>query len=112
MTLAEAVAAATANAAGKRGRSTSDSMSKPPSSDAPAAKSLVDMHAEAQAASKKAKKEKAEWEGQHPWKPWNRETDLDIRGVNPKGKESILNNQHMGTLKDRFGGGRRETSFM
>ena len=49
---------------------------------------------------------------QHPWKPWNRDTDLDVRAANPKGKETILNNQHMGKLGDRFGGGTRETTFM
>ena len=55
----------------------------------------------------------ADWEGKHPWKPWNRDTDLDVRAANPKGKESILNNQHMGTLGDRFGTqGRKETTFM
>ena len=54
----------------------------------------------------------AEWQGSHPWRPWDREKDLDIRAANPKGKESVLNNQHMGTLGDRFGGGKRETTFM
>ena len=84
----------------------------------PAPKSLVELHEEATKRAKQEKKKEkggkaaAEWAEQHPWKPWNRETDLDIRKVNPKGKESILNNQHMGSIGDRFGGSRRETSFM
>ena len=82
----------------------------------PAPKSLVELVEEQKAKEarekKKGGKAKAEWEGAHPWRPWNRETDLDVRAANPKGKESILNNQHMGKLGDRFGGGRRETTFM
>ena len=80
--------------------------------DGPKPKTLVELHQEQQASEKAAKKGKADWEGQHPWKPWNRDTDLDVRKANPKGKESILNNQHMGKLGDRFGGGRRESTFM
>ena len=79
---------------------------------AAAPKSLVELAAEQAAEAKRQKKGKASWEGQHPWKPWNRETDLDIRASKPKSKETILNNQHMGSLGDRFGGGGRETSFM
>jgi len=115
MSLAQAAALAWANAASGR-------RSQPPSSrtaggeaaddGAPAAQSLVSMHAELQATEKKAKKGKAEWEGAHPWKPWNRETDLDIRAAKPKGVDSILKNQHMGELGTRFGGGGRETTFM
>ena len=78
----------------------------------PAPKSLVQLVEEGAVKPKGAEKSKAEWEGKHPWRPWNRETDLDVRQANPKGKESILNNQHMGKLGDRFGGGRRETTFM
>ena len=70
------------------------------------------MHQELAEKKKLEAKGKADWEGKHPWRPWNRETDLDVRKANPKGKESILNNQFMGKLGDRFGGGRRETTFM
>ena len=80
--------------------------------DAPKAKSLVEEHAERQASEKAAKKGKAEWEGNHPWKPWDRDKDLDIRASKPKSKESMLNDQFMGKLGDRFGGGSRETTFM
>ena len=60
---------------------------------------------------KKGGAKKAGWEGKHPWRPWNRETDLDVRAANPKGKESITKHAIMGTLGDRFGGGRREHTF-
>ena len=120
MTLAEAVALAKRNAAaGKRPRGFETKRVEGGGggggggdSSGPQAKSLVDLHAEQKASEKKEKKGKADWEGQHPWKPWNRDTDLDVRTANPKGKETILNNQHMGTLGDRFGGGSRETTFM
>ena len=120
MTLAEAVALARENAAsGKRprgfetgGNGGGGGGGGGAADDGPKAKSLVEIHAEQAASEKKAKKGKADWEGKHPWKPWNRETDLDIRAANPKGKESILNNQHMGTLGDRFGSRGRDTTFM
>ena len=117
MSLADAVAIAKANAAsGKRPR-------PPPSlqqqgvadgADAPPApKSLVDIHGELQEQAKKQRKGKADWEGHHPWRPFDRDTDLDIRQVKPKAKESILNNNVMGSLSERFGGrGQRESSFM
>ena len=124
MTLAEAVALAKANAASGRrpraqqrggGGGSGSGEGGDEGGGLPAPESLVDMAARL-ADEAKAKgagqKGKGDWEGQHPWKPWNRETDLDIRAVNPKGKETILNNQHMGTLGDRFGGGRKESTFM
>ena len=115
---AEAVALAKQNAAaGKRPRGFETSAGGGAETgggadDGPKPKTLVELHQEQQASEKAAKKGKADWEGQHPWKPWNRDTDLDVRKANPKGKESILNNQHMGKLGDRFGGGRRESTFM
>ena len=77
----------------------------------------------------------AEWQGSHPWRPWDREKDLDVRQVisrrdlgeisrdlgdqdrdarqaKPKGKDSVLNDPIMGDLKSRFGGRHRETTFM
>ena len=117
MTLADAVAIASANAAaGKRPREMATSSGGEGSgSQPPAAKSLVDLNAERLAAEAKqgGKKQKADWEGQHPWRPWDREKDLDIRQVNPKGKESVLKDQIMGSLGDRFGNrGKRESTFM
>ena len=121
MTLADAVAIAKANAAsGRRG------VRPPPTqaashggqegggggggSGAPAPKTLVEVHAELQEKAKVANQGKAEWEGQHPWRPFDRDKDLDIRAAKPKAKETILNNNVMGTLGDRFGGsGRSET---
>lgn len=116
MSLSEAAKLARANAASGR-------RPQPPTSRVAAslgevsegalvAKSLVAVHAELQANEKKATKGKAEWEGAHPWRPWNRDTDLDIRAAKPKGIDSILKNQHMGELGSRFGGGGRETTFM
>ena len=114
MTLADAVALAKSNAAaGKRPRPAGGGGGGGGSGGGggPAAKSLVEVHADVKAEAKKSKKN--DWEGQHPWKPWDRDTDLDIRAAKPKGKETILNDQIMGTLGDRFGGsGRRETTFM
>ena len=80
----------------------------------PRPKSLVEIKAELSAKEAEEKKNaKKDWEGAHPWRPWDRDKDLDVRRANPKGKESILNNQHMGTLASRFGEtGRRETNFM
>ena len=118
MTLADAVAIAKANAASGR-----RSVRPPPTqaagghagggSGAPAPKTLVEVHAELQQKAKAENQGKADWEGQHPWRPWDREKDLDIRQVNPKGKESVLKDQIMGSLGDRFGNrGKRESTFM
>ena len=113
MTLADAVALAKANAAAGRrprahalgGGGGADGAEKP--------KSLVELADELKAEASKDGKKKEDWEGHHPWRPWDREKDLDIRASKPKAKESILNDQIMGTLSDRFGGsGRRETTFM
>ena len=59
---------------------------------------------------KKETKGKAEWEGKHPWKPWDREKDLEVRLG--KSQKDILNDKIMGKISDRFGGGKRETSFI
>jgi hypothetical protein len=94
MTLAEAVAIASANAAaGKHPRAAfaSQASGGGARSEQPGAKSLVEVHAEIKRSDAKSRSGNAEWEGQHPWKPWNRDTDLDVRAANPKGKESILN---------------------
>ena len=117
MSLAEAAALARANAAaGKRpqppSRATAAGVAGGEGAGGEGAKSLVDVHKELKAKEKKAKKGGAEWAGSHPWKPWNRETDLDIRQVQPKGIDSVLKNQHMGELSSRFGSSSRETTFM
>ena len=76
----------------------------------PAPKTLVEVHQELAAKKKAASDGKQDWEGKHPWRPWNRETDLTVRTT--KTKEQTLNDKIMGSISDRFGGGRRETTFM
>lgn len=192
MSLAEAAALAKAMAGHSQRASGREVRGGARDDSKPAEKSLVDLHAEQQAkakAERKAKGAKEEWAGAHPWKPWNRETDLDVRLVptprrkcarsppmtalpaaalargaarclgpllcvaaalcrrgfvpcgfvpcgpslgkahllwrrvclercppdpqaKPKGKESILNNQHMGTIDSRFGNSCRMQTFM
>lgn len=45
--------------------------------------------------------EDASWVGSHPWRPFDREKDLNI-GPKPVSKEAIL--KSAGTLGSRFGG--------
>lgn len=45
--------------------------------------------------------EDASWVGAHPWRPFDREKDLNI-GPKPVSKEDIL--KRAGTLGSRFGG--------
>lgn len=68
------------------------------------------MHQELAEKKKLEAKGKADWEGKHPWRPWNRETDLEVRLG--KTKDDTLNDKIMGKIGDRFGGGRKETTFM
>ncbi len=102
-TLAEAVAIASANA-GKHTRASFGSHQAPFGEDRvaqPAAKSLLEVHAGIKRDERKIRSGKAEWEGNHPWRPWNRETDLDVRAANPKGTETILNHvSHLANLVD------------
>ena len=44
------------------------------------------------------------------WKPWDREKDLEVRLG--KSQKDVLNDKIMGKMSDRFGGGKRETSFI
>ncbi|KAJ6952514.1 GPALPP motifs-containing protein 1 [Populus alba x Populus x berolinensis] len=75
-------------------------------------KSLVQKHhEEASSRSKKKskqKKEKEEWVGQHPWKPWDREKDLEA------GRKSIkLDSDNMAQgLSSRFSSGNFQRSFL
>lgn len=75
------------------------------------AQSLVEMHQEAMLKAKQSKKKKKkeestkkeEWEGSHPWKPWDREKDLVV------GKTVKLDRDSSATaLASRFGAGRLE----
>eukprot|EP00965_Chrysotila_dentata_P209486 6185320-Pleurochrysis_carterae.AAC.1 len=105
MSLAEAAAFARANA-GNRRSAPSARETRAPKDDAdaskPKPKSLVEISAELRDKKKKESNAKSEWEATHPWRPWNRDTDLDVRLTKPKDKETILNNQHLGTLGNRF----------
>ena len=124
MSLAEAakLAAATAASGGARrappavkGGGGGGGSSSGGGGEAKRPKSLVEIHAEAAAAAKKKESggaAKAEWQGAHPWRPWNRETDLDVRRVDPKGQEKIVKHDILGTIGDRFGASKRETTFM
>ncbi|CAL5348274.1 unnamed protein product [Camellia sinensis] len=77
-------------------------------------KSLVEKHKEAARTSssskKKSKQERAkeEWEGQHPWKPWDREKDLTA------GRQSVkLDAEDMSQgLASRFSSGTFQRNFL
>ncbi|CAL5348982.1 unnamed protein product [Camellia sinensis] len=77
-------------------------------------KSLVEKHREAARTSssskKKSKQERAkeEWEGQHPWKPWDREKDLTA------GRQSVkLYAEDMSQgLASRFSSGTFQRNFL
>ena len=63
------------------------------------AKAAVD--GEPAAAQRRGGGEDASWVGSHPWRPFDREKDLNI-GPKPVSKEAIL--KSAGTLGSRFGG--------
>jgi len=77
-------------------------------------KSLVEKHKEStQVRSKKKsksdqEKQKQEWEGQHPWKPWDREKDLTAGRQNVK-----LDAENMAQgLTSRFSSGSFQRNFL
>ncbi|KAM7507596.1 hypothetical protein LguiA_018049 [Lonicera macranthoides] len=79
-------------------------------------KSLVEKHQEStrvRSKKKKAKQEgeggaKEEWEGQHPWKPWDREKDLTAGRLNVK-----LDAENMAQgLTSRFSSGSFQRNFL
>lgn len=75
-------------------------------------KSLVEKHPEStQSRSKnksKQEKVKEEWEGKHPWKPWDREKDLTA------GRQSVkLDAENMAQgLTSRFSSGSFQRNFL
>lgn len=75
-------------------------------------KSLVEKHQEtARSSSKRKSKQelaKEEWEGQHPWKPWDREKDLTA------GRQSVkLDPENMSQgLSSRFASGSFQRNFL
>lgn len=50
-----------------------------------------------------------EWVKDHPWKPWNRETDLGVgrKGGNLEGKDAMVKG-----LSSRFSGGGATREFL
>lgn len=75
-------------------------------------KSLVEKHQEiARSRSKKKSKQdqsEQEWEGQHPWKPWDREKDLTAGRLNVK-----LDAENMSQgLSSRFSSGSFQRNFL
>lgn len=79
------------------------------------AMSLVEKHREEKKKEKKVKKErggkdkgKEEWEGNHPWKPWDREKDLTAGRTNVN-----LDAKNMSEgLTSRFSGGTTQRNFL
>lgn len=75
-------------------------------------KSLVQKHQEKAASRSKKKgsqqKEKEEWAGKHPWKPWDREKDLTA------GRQSVeLDSENMAQgLTSRFSSGSFQRNFL
>jgi len=53
--------------------------------------------------SKKAGDDQGEWEGSHPWRPFDREKDMQA-SVKPRNQEEFV--KQMGSLAGRFGGGK------
>ncbi|GKD75667.1 putative DnaJ domain, chaperone J-domain superfamily protein [Tanacetum coccineum] len=77
-------------------------------------KSLVEKHQEATRVRSKKKskqdqdKQKQEWEGQHPWKPWDRDKDLTAGRQNVK-----LDAENMSQgLTSRFSSGSFQRNFL
>ncbi|KAK9145928.1 hypothetical protein Sjap_005831 [Stephania japonica] len=74
-------------------------------------KTLVQQHQEERSSKRKVKKEekkKEEWEGQHPWKPWDREKDLTA------GRQKVnLDSENMVQgLSSRFSSGNIQRNFL
>ncbi|KAF5833587.1 hypothetical protein DUNSADRAFT_10038 [Dunaliella salina] len=92
-------------------------------------RSLLEAHQEEQALGQKAKKKKEEkkkheggppvaaansdkapWVGKHPWKPFDRETDLEIRSGKPKDPQKLM--QVQGSLSSKFSSGGSSRTFL
>ncbi|XP_019160234.1 PREDICTED: GPALPP motifs-containing protein 1-like [Ipomoea nil] len=71
-------------------------------------KSLVEKHQEKGGSKSKKKAKQEEWEGNHPWKPWDREKDLKVRRQSVK-----LDAQNMSKgLSSRFSSGSFQRNFL
>ena len=47
---------------------------------------------------------KEEWSGSHPWKPWDRDKDLNVPSSKPKTAADLM--KAAGSLSNRFSSGR------
>ena len=47
---------------------------------------------------------KPDWAGSHPWKPFDRDKDLEVQLTRPKGAADLL--KSAGALSSRFSGGK------
>jgi hypothetical protein len=70
--------------------------------------SLVQKHRESKEKKKQKQNEKEEWEGNHPWKPWDREKDLSA------GRQKVsLDPENMSQgLSSRFASGAVQRNFL
>ncbi|KAK9271165.1 hypothetical protein L1049_026754 [Liquidambar formosana] len=106
----EAAALASNEEEKKRTRSDADLVDR--YNKAKRSKSLVQKHQEESVGRSKKKSkqlpQKEEWVGQHPWKPWDRETDLTA------GRQSVkLNSEDMVQgLSSRFSSGNFQRNFL
>jgi hypothetical protein len=50
---------------------------------------------------RKTGEDSSEWEGSHPWRPFDREKDLKV-SVKPRNQDEFV--KQMGSLAGRFGG--------
>ncbi|KAL6010638.1 hypothetical protein ACLOJK_001075 [Asimina triloba] len=74
-------------------------------------KSLMEKHQEEKSSRSKKKSkqaEKEEWEGQHPWKPWDRENDL----VAGRQKVNLSSENMVEGLASRFSAGTIQRNFL
>lgn len=116
MNYLEAYNEAAALAAGvqDKGKSNEDAELVDKYNKAKRSKSLVEKHMESTRVRSKKKsklgeeKQKQEWEGQHPWKPWDRENDLTAGRQNVK-----LDAENMSKgLTSRFSSGSFQRNFL
>ncbi|KAK9107669.1 hypothetical protein Syun_023680 [Stephania yunnanensis] len=74
-------------------------------------KTLMQKHHEERSSERKTKKEekkKDEWEGQHPWKPWDREKDLTAGQL----KVNLDSESMVQGLSSRFSSGNIQRNFL
>ncbi|KAK9093673.1 hypothetical protein Scep_025142 [Stephania cephalantha] len=103
-------AAALADSAEKK-RTNSDAALVDQYSSVKRSKTLMQKHHEERSSKRKAKKEekkKGEWEGQHPWKPWDREKDLTAG----RQKVNLDSESMVQGLSSRFSSGNIQRNFL